>query len=49
MRGYLIGFAIAGALYILPQVGTIAQVFLGMSAGVVGWTYVKNMSESNNK
>ena len=41
LRGYLIGFALAGSLIALPQVGTIAQLFLGLAAGVVGWTWYK--------
>mgnify|MGYP003654142735 CR=1 FL=1 len=49
LRGYLIGFAIAGILIALPQVGTVAQLFLGLAAGVVGWTWLKNKAESNKK
>ena len=49
LRGYAIGFAIAGSLYILPQVATIAQLFLGISLGTLGWTWLKNIAESNKK
>ena len=45
LKGYMIGFAIAGGLYILPAVGTMAQLLLGVAIGVVGWTWLKNLRE----
>ena len=41
LRGYLLGFATAGSLYILPAVHTAAQFLLGVSIGVVGWAWLK--------
>ena len=41
LRGYLIGFAIAGSLYILPAVHTVAQLALGVAIGIVGATWLK--------
>jgi len=40
-RGYLLGFMLAGSLFILPQVGVIPQFLLGLSIGVVGWSWYK--------
>jgi len=48
-RGYLLGFMLAGSLFILPQVGVIPQLLLGLSMGVVGSTWLKKRSESNKK
>jgi hypothetical protein len=41
LRGYLIGFGIAGAWYILPSVGFFMQALLGLSLGVVGIAWWK--------
>jgi hypothetical protein len=49
LRGYLIGFAIAGTVYILPQVHEFMQLLLGLSIGVVGWVHVLESAESNKK
>tara|TARA_R100000008_G_C3531691_1_gene139643 strand:+ start:512 stop:691 length:180 start_codon:yes stop_codon:yes gene_type:complete len=49
LRGYAIGFAIAGTLHILPQTHAIAQLFLGISLGTLGWVWLKNKAESNKK
>ena len=46
LRGYMIGFAIAGSIYILPAVGTLAQLLLGISIGAVSWTWLKGLGES---
>ncbi len=47
-RGYLIGFAIAGTLYILPMVSSVAQVVLGISMGIVSWTWLKGLGENTD-
>jgi len=49
LRGYLIGFAIVSMYHILPQVGAIPQLLLGVSIGALGWTWLINVSESNKK
>lgn len=48
LRGYLIGFAVAGTLYILPEVGMLAQLVLGISIGTVGWVWLKSMGENTD-
>ena len=48
LKGYMLGFAIAGGLYLLPAVGTIAQLLLGVSVGIVSWTWLKNMRDQLN-
>ena len=35
-RAYLIGYALACSLFVLPLVGTAGQVLFGLSAGIVG-------------
>ena len=41
LRGYAIGFAIAGTLHILPQTHAIAQLLLGVSLGTLGYVWYK--------
>ena len=48
LRGYMIGFAIAGTLYMLPLVNPLAQLALGISISVVSWTWLKGLGEDTN-
>ncbi len=48
-RAYLIGVGIGGAMVSLTMMPMLANVGVGFAAGIVGWTWYKNMLESNNK
>ena len=39
--GYLLGTAVVCVLHVLPQFPSVAQFLLGVSIGVVGWTWLK--------
>jgi hypothetical protein len=41
-RGYAIGFCLTGAYLILPAVGMWAQLGLGLSTGLLGYTWWKD-------
>jgi len=48
-RAYLIGVGIGGAILSLTLLPPLLQGATGLAAGIVGWTWYKNRSESNNK
>ena len=48
-RAYLIGVGIGGAIVSLTMMPMLANAGVGFALGIVGWTWYKNMLESNNK
>ena len=46
-RAYLIGVGIGGALLSLTLLHPMMQGATGLAAGIVGWTWLQNKSESN--
>ena len=41
LRGYAIGVALAGTLYILPHIGTLFQLLFGVSIGILAHRWYK--------
>jgi hypothetical protein len=46
-KGYAFGYFGVCGLFLLPAAGTMAQLLLGISGGIILWTLLKERSEES--